>query len=287
VAVIARAIDGRRPMRSSPAEAEREIERVRAELALTLDALEHKLAARHLVEKGFDMLRDNLTGYDALNRGLDVIRANPVPVALIGIGAAWLIAANTNLVDRLTPDERVAAARQKIAGLAGDIGARAGELASDLTGRIGLGRGSGASSDQPLGHTGNPMVDEAGGRPDGWLHQMTDMTQGALRSARDTGGAMLNRAGSVAGDGASRITDQLADTFERNPLMVGAIGIMAGALLATLLPMTRAEDRLLRDDELQRKVGEQAVAEMREAAARTLDAAATAVKGGADRPSQA
>jgi len=283
VAVISRAIERRRPMPSPPADAEREIERVRAELALTLDALERKLAARHLVEKGFDMLRDNLNGNDALNRGLDVIRANPVPVALVGIGAAWLIAANTNLVDRLAPDERVAAARQKIAGLAGDIGARAGELAADITGRIGLGR---ASSDQPLGHTGNPILDEAGGRSDGWLHQMADMTQGALRSARDTGGAMLNRAGSVAGDSASRITDQLADTFERNPLMVGAIGIMAGALLAALVPRTRAEDRLLRDDELQRKageVGERAVAQMCETAARTLDAAAAAVRGVADK----
>ena len=259
-----------------PAEAERRSQRVRAELGETIDVLGRKLAARHLVEKGLDMVRDNLDRYDALNRSLELIRANPVPVALIGIGAAWLIAANT------VPEEQMAAARRKIAGMAGDLGARAGELASDIGGRIGLG----GSSDQPLGHTGNPVVDEAGGgQPDGWLHQVSDTTQGALRSVRDSGAAMLNRASSVAGDNASRITDQVAGTFERNPLMIGVIGVMAGALLAALLPITRAEDRLLRDDELQKKageVGEQAVAQMCETAARTLDAAVAAVK---DKPS--
>jgi hypothetical protein len=271
---------------SYPADAERRIAQTRAELALTLDALRHRLTARHFVEKGFAMFKDNVADYEELTQqGLDIIRANPIPVALIGIGAAWLIAANT------ISDERAAQARQKIAGIAGDLGARASELASGIAGRVGLGGGSGNAPDQALGHTGNPMVDEAGrARPDGWLHQVADMTQGALRSARDSGGAMLNRAGTVAGDGASRVTDQLSDMFVRNPLMVGAIGVMTGAVLAAVLPMTSAESRLLGDEELQRKAGEAgelAVARVREAAAETLEAAADVVRGEADKPSHA
>ncbi len=261
-------------MPASPEAAEQQSRRVRAQLAETVDALGRKLAVRHLVEKGFDMMKDNMDRYDVLNRSLDAIRANPIPVALLGIGAAWLIAANT------VPDERVAAARRKIAGVAGDLGSRAGELASDIGGRIGLG----GSADDAFGRTGNPIIDGTGSRGNGWVHQVTDSAQGALRSARDSSAAMFNR---VAGDSAGRVAGQLSDAFERNPLMVGAIGLAAGALLAALLPITRSEDRLLRESQLPKKgreVGEQAVAEICDTAARTLDAAVAAVKAEVAKP---
>lgn len=267
--------------RRSPAEIERDIDRTRVDLALTLDALERKLRARHLVEKGFDMLRDTLGTNDALNRSLDVIRANPVPVAMIGIGAAWLVASNTGVVDRLAQDERVATARRRVGEMAGDLGNRAGELASNVAGRVGIG-GSGASGERPLGQTGNPMVDQAGRTgSDGWVHQVADMAQGAFRSARESSEAVLNRAGLYAGDNAGRVADQIGDTFQRHPLLFGGIGIMVGALLAALLPVTRVEDELFGDtrDALWHKAqeaGEQALSQVREAATRAVDAASDA-----------
>jgi hypothetical protein len=227
------------------------------------------------VEKEVDMFKDTFDGDDGLNRSLDMIRANPVPFALIGIGTVWLIASNTNVHVRITD-------------LASDVGMRGGEVASDVA-TVGLTRGgSGSGAERPLGHTGNPMVDETGRSGSArWVHQASGLAQDALRSARDSGGAMLNRAGSYAGDGASRIADQLSDAFERHPLAIGAVGIIAGALLATLLPATRAEGRLVgstRDDLLHkaREAGQQAVARVREvgarAAARIADAAAQPAK---------
>lgn len=289
--------DDRKPL--APAEAEQGIRRTRAELALTLDALERKLTARHLVERGFDMLTDSFNATDALHRGLDAIRANPVPVALIGLGAAWLIASNTGIAERIAQDERVAAARRGAADLAGDVGNRAGELVADVAGKVGLGTAH-SSADRALGHTGNAMVDQAArDRGDGWMHQVTDLAQGALRSARDSGGAALGRAGTYAGDGASRVADQVGMAFRRNPLMVGAIGVMAGALVAALLPLSRVEDELIGEtrDELWQQAeeaGEEAVARVREAAAQAAvravdaaaDAAAESVRSIADKPSQ-
>ena len=38
------------------------------------------LAARHLVEKGLDMFKDDLGGHDGLNRSLEVVRANRCPL---------------------------------------------------------------------------------------------------------------------------------------------------------------------------------------------------------------
>jgi hypothetical protein len=253
---------------TSPTEAEQEIAQTRGEIALTLDALRRKVAVRHLVEEGFDMFMNR----NALNDGLEAVRANPIPVALIGVGVAWLIAANS------IPDQRLVQARDKITGMAGDIGSRAGELASGMTDKLGWRSDTGS-----LGETGYPMTNGGDARQPGWLHQVADRTQGALRSARDSSGAMLDRAGSAAGDGAGRLAGQLSDVYRRNPLMIGAIGVMAGALVAALLPMSRAEGRLLRDGELQRRaeeVGVEAVARVREAAADTLEAAADTLKSG-------
>ena len=79
------------------------------------------------------------------------------------------------------------------------------------------------------------------------------------------------------------MADQLGDVFNRNPLIVGAVGIMAGALLAALLPRTEVEDQLVggtRDELFQKaeEAGEQAVAKVREVASRAAEAAVDAAK---------
>ena len=269
-------------------EKEREIARTRGELSLTLAALERKLAARYLIDEGLNMFKDTLGEDYGLNRGLDMVRANPAPIALIGIGAVWLLANNTNAVDRIARDERVQAARRRMTDLASDIGNRAGEMATTAVHRIGIG-GNGA--DRPLGHTGNPMIDQPGGgmSSEGWVHQVSDRAQGVIQSARDSSGAMLDR----AGDSAGRIADQVADTFERHPLLIGAIGLMAGALIAALLPPSRAEDEWFGPtrDELwnqAEEAGQETVSRVRDVAMRAADAAADAaaetIKTEADKP---
>jgi hypothetical protein len=195
------------------------IGQTRADLALTINALEDKLAPRYLVEKGFDMVNDTIGGTEGLNRGLAAVRANPVPFALIAVGAAWLIASNTGVVDRVAQDERIRAARRRAGELASDLGNRAGEMASDLGNRAG---GYASDMAQRVGLTGSGSA----GDTSGWVHQATDMAGETMQSARDTGGALL-------------------DAVERNPLIVGGLGLLAGAVLAILMPTTRTEDQML------------------------------------------
>ena len=260
------------------ADVERDIARTRGELALTLAALERRLAARYLAEEGLKMLKDNLGDDYGVNRGLEFVRNNPIPVAMIGLGAAWLIATQTEAVDRIARDERIQAARRRVGDLASDLGNRAGEMASSAAQRIGVtGNGVGNGADRPLGHTGNPMIDQSGSMGSGWMHQVTDRAQGVVRSARDSGGAVLDRAGESAG----RVADQVGDMFERHPLLIGAIGMLAGGLLAALLPSTRVEDEWFgpsRDQLWNRaeKAGEETVSRVRDVAMRAADAAADA-----------
>jgi len=268
--------------------AEREIARTRDELSLTLAALERKLAARYLIDEGLDMIKDTLGEDYGLHRGLEIVRTNPVPIALIGIGAAWLLASNTNAVDRLARDERIQMARRRVTDLASDIGNRAGEMATSAAQRIGI---AGNGADRPLGHTGNPMIDQSGVgmSSDGWVHEVSDRAQGMLQSARDSSGAMLDRASESAG----RIADQVTDTFERHPLLIGAIGLMTGALIAALLPPSRTEDEWFGPsrDQLWNKAeeaGQETVTRVRDVAMRAADAAADAaaetIKTETDKP---
>lgn len=70
---------------------EHDIAATRAELGTVLDALERRLAPRHLVEKGMEMVKDTIEG----NAGAvgDAVRAHPVPLALIGVGIGWFAVA--------------------------------------------------------------------------------------------------------------------------------------------------------------------------------------------------
>jgi len=221
----------------------------------TLGAREAQMRCAPFRQEGFAMFMLS-NAYDSWQRSLDTIRANPIPVALIGLGTAWLISNNTGMTDR-------------VADTASDMGRRAGELATGAAQKVGLA----GSDNRALGHTGHPMVDRDGENSEGWVHQVTDQASGALRSARDSSGALLNRVGGYAG------AEGVSDMFERSPLIIGAIGVLTGAIIAALLPITDVENELLGEtrDELWARAedfGGEAVQRVREAA---TEAAARAV----------
>jgi hypothetical protein len=261
---------------------ERDIARTRGELTQTLAALEQKLNARHLADEGLNMLKETLGDDYGLNRGLEIVRTNPIPVAMIGVGVAWLIINKTDAIDRLARDERVRAARRRVADLAGDLGDRAGEMATSAAHRLGIsgdgaGNGAGNGIDRPLGYTGNTMIDQPAMGSAGWVHQVSDRAQGMVRLARDSGGAMLDRASESAG----HVADQVGDMVKRHPLLVGALGALAGGLIAAMLPASRAEDEWFgpaRDQLWNRaeEAGQETVERVRDVALRAADAAADA-----------
>jgi hypothetical protein len=179
------------------------------------------------------------------------------------------VANNTGMTDRVA--DTASDMGRRVADTASDMSRRAGELATDAAHKAGFGR-----DDRALGHTGHPMVDRDGAQSEGWVHQVSDQASGVLRSARDTSGAIMHRVGSYAGAGG------ISEAFERNPLIIGAIGVMTGALIAALLPLSEVENDLLGEtrDELWHRaegLGEEAVQRVRdaatEAAVRAVDAA--------------
>jgi hypothetical protein len=154
----------------------------------------------------------------------EVMQANRVPLTLIGIGVAWLVASNTGLADRVVNDERVQAARRRIGEFAGDIG---------------IGGSSEGSGGRELGR-GQALTGADSGRGNGWVHQAAGAARGAIGTVRDAGSAVLDRAG-AAGDLASRASGQVTEKLSTDPWLIGIAGLVAGAIVAAILPPTRVE----------------------------------------------
>jgi ElaB/YqjD/DUF883 family membrane-anchored ribosome-binding protein len=68
-----------------------EIHRTRDELERTLSAIENRLTPGQLVDQGIDYLRHSGANEFVHNLG-GAAKQNPLPVALVGIGLAWLMA---------------------------------------------------------------------------------------------------------------------------------------------------------------------------------------------------
>ncbi|HJU15186.1 MAG TPA: DUF3618 domain-containing protein [Stellaceae bacterium] len=248
----------------SAIEIEQDIGRTRAELGLTLDALRNKLTARNIVKRGIDMAK-SISDENRVSIGFDGFRADPVALTLIGVGIAWFLASNTGVLDTVAQDERVQAARQRIA---------------NMTGIGGTTEGQGPEFGGPA------LAADERNRTGGWVHQATDAARGAIRAVRDTAGeytgrpagwlrdksrTALDQAGGYAGyagEQASHFGGRMTGIFDRHPLMIGAIGLIVGAVVASFLPSTRTEDRWMgesRDEALRRAsdLGREAIQRVR------------------------
>jgi hypothetical protein len=189
-------------MRQRAGEIERDVRVTRIAISRTLDALEHKLRAHHLVQEGLAMVSDSLVEPgDAGGAIAGVLRANPIAFALIGAGLAYLLAGNTGLRERIAEDARVQGAVRQITDLAGTIG-------------DGAAAGSAAAG--------------------GWVHRAAD-------AMRETGSQVVERAGAASGYAGERAGRLAGYWGRRSALPVGAVAAVAGALLAASLPLSRFE----------------------------------------------
>jgi hypothetical protein len=78
------------PGSKSAAEIEREVRQERAHVEQTLDAIQDRLSPGQLVDQAVTYLRTSGGGDFVRNLG-DTVRQNPIPIALVGIGLAWMM----------------------------------------------------------------------------------------------------------------------------------------------------------------------------------------------------
>ena len=258
--------------RDDPARIERNGEEIRANMNATLDALGRKLSPGQLIDKSTEFLRDN--GGDLAANFARQVRENPVPFALTAVGLVWLIASQSRShrsssyygTDDFTAED------YSTASLTPETQAGASESGSKLS-----------HAKERVQETAQTVRDK--------LRASRDRIRSSTERVKAGGDAARHRVSSAAHatrSQALRAKDSFATMADEQPLALGAIGIVIGAIIGTALPGTRREDELLgrtRDRTLERarELGSEQYAQLREravtAAERAKEAAKDALKG--------
>lgn len=188
---------------------EADIARTRAEMDQTLSELQGRFTPGQFLDQGLAYMKQS-GGHEFVSNFGATVKYNPMPVALAGIGIAWLMASG----HRSPPPAGMSAEH---------VGSHAGD-----------------------GVRG--MLQRAGDAASSVKATMSGAAQSSRDSLADAGASARARAAQL-GQGLRSGTDSarrgLRAMLEEQPLLVGAMGLALGAALAAALPRTRAEDRLM------------------------------------------
>lgn len=252
---------------------EAEIERDRASLASTLDALQDRFSVEHIAEEALGLVKTNAAAY---TRSIDeAIRANPMALAITGVGLAWLIFGGEKKDDDPTvqamnrrQDEGGAAfpgatppmaravphqewstddewlrdidthrdrANSKIRQIEADAKSHAAQLREGAAEGVGKARDFTAERAAVLGDFAEEM--KRSFRKG--LDDLSESGREQIVAAREHAYSARIRAERVARGG----TREAGRLIEEHPLVVGVVALAAGAAFAAMLPQTRVENR--------------------------------------------
>lgn len=244
------------PADDDPSAIERDIERTRADMSETLDAIQQKLSPAHLMDQALGYFK---AGPGTMVSSLsDIAVRNPVPLALIGLGLGWVA----------------------VAGLrSGQSSGRAhyGEAAAYQGQPEHSSRGGGTMSrmaDSALGAAGRAYSSVREGASDLAGHAAQHVDTGRISGV------------------VSRATSPVLGLGETQPLLLGAIGLAIGAVIGASFSTTQIENRLMgstRDDLVKRArdVGQEQLHRVQAAAERTIEAVREEVSNEGLTPGQA
>jgi ElaB/YqjD/DUF883 family membrane-anchored ribosome-binding protein len=209
-------------MTKSSAELEREVEDARGRIDQTVEALKDKMQPRELFDEATRMMGG--ASNKVLTTAVEQLRQNPIPIALIGLGVAWLAIAQTRRDPTLGgayPDGYypVHEGYDEDEGLKAKVKARAEAAKAKLSGAA----QSAKSKLSAAGHGAGDSVSEVRGR----------VSQ------------LAGEARAKAGEYGHMARQRFDDTLESEPLVIGAIGLAVGAAIGASLPATPVERRYI------------------------------------------
>ncbi len=247
---------------TSSAQLERHADRQRERIVDTLEELRGRLTPGQIVDQVSDYVSEGTGGAFLRNLRAQCI-ANPVPVAFMGAGLAWLM----------------------LSGFRDRRGRDAGRLKSKQgTGNNSGWRGVSDEVSQNAARTSDKLRDTAGQFGEDArraTHDIRDSVSGAVKSGYEKAAAGYDRVTDTLSDGYNAATEQAKDTagsvgrtasqigasmaaaggglkniLVEQPLVLAGIGLAIGALLGAYLPTTELEDKVMggASDKLKEKV---------------------------------
>jgi ElaB/YqjD/DUF883 family membrane-anchored ribosome-binding protein len=250
-----------------PEDLERDIDETRADVRATLEALERRLSRDHLLDVTLGRVR-SYGGEFAGNLG-DAMKQNPVPLLLTSIGLAWMMMSNRrhdgpyaySPEDRYgarerfgeaagTAHERFGEAKERLGETASTAKERLGEAAAGTRERIDSVRGA---AQERMHHAADAVRERWEGARRGFgsagesARHGFEHTRERLHSAADSFRSGTTRAAQMSREQWYRARSEAEHLVHEQPLVLGALGFAAGALIGALLPPSETEDRMIGD----------------------------------------
>jgi hypothetical protein len=186
------------------------------------------------------------TGHDFVDSLNDAVRENPVSAALIGMGVLWMFFGGSKVsgLAGMLPGAAKSAA--------GSVGSAAGAGARAIGGGLAAATSRAGEAAQRLGNTVSSSRGESAPEHAAAASSDGAATLAGSRSAaenpRQSGGffeGVMHSSTDTGRDLATSLQKNLTETFERQPLLVGAIGLAIGAGIASAFSATAAENKLM------------------------------------------
>lgn len=191
----------------SCAQIERDIERTRSRIEMRAAQLEERLSPGQLMDRAMERVRGGSANEFLTNLGRDV-RDNPLPLLITGVGLAWLMRA--------------------------DSGNRRDEARFDYEDYD----GSDESSVKDSLKQGAERVREGAEHMRDRASRMGSSIKRGARSGREH----VRDATHSVSDGLERVSQSWNRMLDEQPLLLGLLGLAAGAAIAAALPSTETED---------------------------------------------
>ncbi len=198
-------------MTKSAADIELEVEASRDNLDRTVEALKDKMTPGQLFDEASRAVGS--TGQQVFAKFVEQAKENPMPLAVMGLGLAWLMSSSGRSGGTTSGYREPSSWAPRESNSGGGVRAL-GEKASGLMSGV---KDKLASATSALGESGGAVA-----------HSLSS----ARTSAADKAVVYRDR----ARDGVSRM-------LETEPLLLGAIGLVVGAAIGSALPHTDIEDR--------------------------------------------
>lgn len=221
---------------------ERETEQTRAQVADTIDELKESMTPAHVLHQLADRMTEGAPAAFARNLKDQAVN-NPLPIAFIGAGLAWLMLAPRNPGGSLAngSGERMKQAGEAAQQRAADATGAARETAGTIAGT--LRHAAGDTADAADDAAGS-MSDAAGSMSDSIQRTLMSGYGTTADTAKRTADTISESAGNV-GRRAMQSGDAFIDFCRDQPMVVAGIGLAIGALVGALLPTSETENRLL------------------------------------------
>jgi ElaB/YqjD/DUF883 family membrane-anchored ribosome-binding protein len=235
-----------------PEEIESDIERRRAEVSSTIDAIQSRLTPGQMMDQAFAYARTSLPADFGANLG-NTVRENPVPVALIGIGIGWLMMQGQRPPRRATRfgtgDDRDVYATGSVADSDTEsTGSKIRRMASRAEEKSREMKDQASETGHDLMNKASEIGQRISDRTSSIADRAHDVTQQTRNRMSDAAGSARARAGELGQRSQEQYyqaKDSISHLMDEQPLMVGALGLAIGTLLGALLPGTQREDELM------------------------------------------